>query len=65
MDERFGAEGHPESNWQKLVDGGLDTSSMTAVRVLHGTEETSKAFAQETERFNAFLEEAVASYNFV
>lgn len=62
VDERFGAEDHPDSNWRRLVESGLITSSMTAIRVLHGQEDSKEAFAHETERFNSFLEEAAVRH---
>ncbi len=62
VDERFGAENHPDSNWKRLVESGLITSSMTAIRVLHGQEDSKEAFEHETERFNSFLEEAAVRH---
>lgn len=62
VDERFGPEDHPDSNWKRLVESGLITSSMTAVRVLHGQEDSKEAFTHETDRYNAFLEEAAVRH---
>lgn len=63
IDERFGVEGHPDSNWKLLVDSGLITTSMTAIRILHGDDERSDAFRHEIERFNEFLAEAAVRHD--
>lgn len=47
MDERFGAPGHADSNWQRLVEAGADFTGMYALPVL--TDQS--------------LEETVAAYN--
>src|SRR6185503_424745 len=33
-DERYGAPGHPDSNWQQLLDGGFDLPGASLVPVL-------------------------------
>lgn len=34
VDERYGNIGHPDSNWQALLDAGLDTKNATVMPVL-------------------------------
>lgn len=61
-DERFGCEGHPDSNWKLLLDSGLNAASINAIKVLHGSDESSQAFLQEIDRFNTFLTEAAVRH---
>jgi len=61
-DERFGIEGHPDSNWKLLEDSGLKSGSINAVKVLHGGDESSQAFLHEIDRFNEFLTEAAVRH---
>lgn len=46
VDERYGDVGHPDSNWQQLLDTGFDTSSVRVIPVLTGEEpkQTADAF---------------------
>lgn len=45
-DERYGAVGHPDSNWQQLVDSGFPFDRFTAYPILYGgsAETTTAAF---------------------
>ena len=42
-DERYGPPGHPDSNWQQLLDAGFDTKKLKLMPVLEGksVEETT------------------------
>jgi len=35
-DERFGAVGHPDSNWQQMKEGGFDLDGVTTLPILTG-----------------------------
>lgn len=35
-DERYGAVGHPDSNWQQLIDAGFDFAGINHISVLSG-----------------------------
>lgn len=45
-DERYGPVGHPDSNWQQLLEGGFDLADATLIPVLVGEDmdETVKIF---------------------
>lgn len=51
MDERYGPVGHPDSNWQQLLNAGADFGGLQAISVLSehmGTlEETAVVFAKQ------------------
>lgn len=46
IDERYGDVGHPDSNWQKLLDTGLPKENLALMPVLVGktVEETSREY---------------------
>ena len=44
-DERFGPVGHGDSNWQQLLDGGLELASATLLPVLTGQAQNETAAA--------------------
>jgi len=49
IDERYGPDGHADSNWQQLLDSGFDFSGLNTVPVLRGLglEETTAKFQDE------------------
>ena len=57
-DERFGPEGHPESNWSKLVELGLPLHQIATIPLLKGSLTDDDAFAAAVRHYNAFLTEA-------
>jgi len=56
MDERYGPPGHPESNWQKLLDAGFDMNGLHSYPTLTGkdmdktTQDFSEAFSQAVQQ---------------
>lgn len=58
-DERFGPIGHPDSNWQKLVNAGFSLSGAKFRPVLE-----NKDFASTTADFAAYLKQEFASCDF-
>lgn len=59
MDERYGAPGHKDSNWQKLLDAGFDTSAINSYPVLAGDDlETT------TQQYEAQLADALQKTHF-
>lgn len=50
VDERYGPVGHPDSNWQKLLEAGFKFRHATAIPVL-----TSKGLAETVSDFEAEL----------
>lgn len=59
VDERFGPEGHADSNWHFLSDSGMDTDNFTAFPVLSQCRGEPDELAGTTAAFNAFLGTAV------
>ncbi|HET8884264.1 MAG TPA: 6-phosphogluconolactonase [Candidatus Saccharimonadales bacterium] len=49
-DERYGPTGHPDENWQQLIDGGMALSGATLYRPLVGENRTTT-----TDEFGAWL----------
>ena len=49
IDERYGSDGHADSNWQQLQDAGFDFSGLNAVPVLCGLDlkDTTAKFQDE------------------
>lgn len=60
-DERYGKIGHPDENWQQLLDGGFDLPGATMYRPLVG-----QNIQKTTELFNEWLYEQfkMADYKF-
>jgi 6-phosphogluconolactonase/glucosamine-6-phosphate isomerase/deaminase len=58
-DERYGPVGHPDENWQQLIDGGLKLDGATIYRPLIG-EERSKT----TNEFGAWIMQAMSKTNY-
>jgi 6-phosphogluconolactonase/glucosamine-6-phosphate isomerase/deaminase len=48
-DERYGPVGHPDSNWEQLIDAGFDFDNVNAIPVLRGLplDETVSAYGDE------------------
>jgi 6-phosphogluconolactonase/glucosamine-6-phosphate isomerase/deaminase len=59
VDERFGAEGHADSNWRLLVEKGYDPGKFESLPLLRGETATSTDFAEATGRLRALLSDAV------
>lgn len=56
MDERYGPVGHPDSNWQQLLDAGFDVPGATLIPILRGKDRDASmaGFAKAlTENFAA------------
>ena len=49
-DERYGAPGHKDSNWQQLIEAGFDFSNIQSYPVLNG-----EKIAETTYNFDSFL----------
>src|SRR5436309_2231321 len=58
-DERFGPPGHPNSNWQQLVEAGLALPGARLTPVLNGQTQAATAAAWE-----AALTEALANADY-
>lgn len=52
IDERYGEIGHDNSNWQKLIEAGVDLSGFTLCPVLTGED-----FAETAETYNEKISE--------
>lgn len=53
IDERYGPIGHKDSNWQKLLDAGLDTNNVELLPVLEpgfSTTETAVAYSLKLQK---------------
>lgn len=50
VDERYGSEGHADSNWQQLIQAGFRLESATLVPVLSG-----QSLQETTDSFDRFL----------
>lgn len=52
MDERYGRLGHPDSNWQQLLNAGVDFSSSNSIPVLNNPQkslqQTAADYAKQT-----------------
>lgn len=59
VDERFGAEGHADSNWRLLVEKGYDPGKFKSLPLLRGDTATAADFAEATGRLRALLSDAV------
>lgn len=59
IDERFGVEGHLESNWTLLKSLGLEESFATKNPILKSNTNTENDLKEATDSFVAFLERAV------
>jgi 6-phosphogluconolactonase/glucosamine-6-phosphate isomerase/deaminase len=57
-DERFGPEGHPESNLVKLVNLGLPMGKVSTIHLLKGSAVDNDAFSEAVRHFDAFLTDA-------
>jgi len=58
VDERYGKVGHPDSNWQKLLDAGLNTQNISLMPVLNGDDVDSA-----TRRYSNNLEIAFEQHD--
>lgn len=57
IDERYGPVGHPDSNWQQLLDAGFDENDISIIPVL-----TGKDLKNETSRYKHELKAAIESH---
>lgn len=60
VDERFGLEGHPDSNWRLLLEKGLRPEDMRTMPILAGASGRAEGLEDATDRFDAFLADAAA-----
>jgi len=58
VDERFGCEGHPDSNWRLLLERGLRNVDTGTMPVLENSTGTDADLEIGISRFDAFLAEA-------
>lgn len=58
-DERFGSVGHPDENWQQLLDGGFALPGATLYRTLSGDDR-----ATTTQKFGTWLDEQLATADY-
>lgn len=58
-DERYGTLGHPDENWQQLLDGGMTLSGATMYRPLIGEDRT-----KTTDEFGAWLMQVMTSADY-
>jgi 6-phosphogluconolactonase/glucosamine-6-phosphate isomerase/deaminase len=61
VDERYGPEGHADSNFAGLMRAGLDTKNATTLRVLQG----EKTFEQTAERYEQITAKALGENDVV
>lgn len=59
VDERYGSEGHPDSNWRLLLEKGLHADRTGIKPVLTGMTGDGEDLEAAANRFAAFLAEAV------
>lgn len=59
IDERFGTVGHEDSNWQALINAGLDSSQVDCIPILTGI-----TIDQTVENYTHELQQAIAQANF-
>lgn len=57
VDERYGAEGHPDSNWQQLIDAGIPNDHIQAHPMLHG----SDSITETTDRYSQRISDLIGS----
>lgn len=60
IDERHGAVGHANSNWQQLFEAGFDFNDLSPLPILTGLD-----IGAETQRYNKVLEQAFTDYDTV
>jgi len=58
-DERFGTEGHQDSNWRLLLENGLDPRAVASFPVIKGRGDSDDELAASVKRFSLFLADAV------
>lgn len=59
VDERFGPEGHNDSNWRRLLENGLDPREVAAFPIIKGSGEGDDDLDAIVRRFDSFLADAV------
>lgn len=64
IDERFGLAGHPDSNWQKLIDAGFNVDYIKSVPVLFGLtlEETTRKFSKNYKELSEWSDVIVGQF---
>jgi 6-phosphogluconolactonase len=64
-DERYGPAGHPDSNWQQLIEAGFDMAAVSIIPVLHDADiHESTHFERTVETWRAQLEQALSEHDF-
>ena len=61
-DERFGPEGHNDSNWRRLLENGLDPRAVASFPVIKGRGESDDDLDASVRRFDSFLADAVGRH---
>src|SRR5665648_130338 len=56
IDERYGIDGHADSNWQQLLDAGLDTTGIKTHPVLSGSVPHAQTSATYDAQLNQLLD---------
>lgn len=62
VDERFGPEGHGESNWRLLLENSFDPLSVRSVPLLEGQGDSTEDFEKTSARFSRLIAHAVKSH---
>jgi 6-phosphogluconolactonase/glucosamine-6-phosphate isomerase/deaminase len=58
-DERYGGVGHPDENWQQLLDGGLELTGATLYRPLIG-----ESCEKTTDEFGAWIMQVMSAADY-
>jgi len=58
-DERYGPQGHPNSNWKQLIDKGFNLPDAKLIHIL-----TGRDIVETTKTFNAILKQELAEMTF-
>ena len=58
-DERYGPEGHPDSNWRLLIEEGLEPGAFATMPLVARDSLDRETLKRDTASFNAFLSDAV------
>ncbi|MFA7252640.1 MAG: 6-phosphogluconolactonase [Candidatus Paceibacterota bacterium] len=63
-DERYGLVGHPDSNWQQLIDAGFDMEAVTSHPILENIslDETVERFSQKYEALSKWADVIVGQF---
>lgn len=59
-DERYGAEGHPDSNWRRLLENGLDPGPFASFPIIRSTAASADGADSDARAFGGMLADAAA-----